>query len=172
VAEALLDLFWDHDQGGVFTTGRDAESLVTRPKDLMDNATPSANSLAALALLRLSALTGEDTLRERAVDILRLLSDLAGKHPAAFGHLLAAVDLHTTGSTEIVVTGDRPDLVRAVTEQFLPNAVLAWGERHDSPLWEGRDGDQAYVCRQYACRRPVTDADALRAELARPTRIA
>jgi uncharacterized protein YyaL (SSP411 family) len=172
VAEALLDLFWDHDQGGVFTTGRDAESLVTRPKDLMDNATPSANSLAALALLRLSALTGDDTLRERAVDILRLLSDLAGKHPAAFGHLLAAVDLHTTGSTEIVVTGDRPDLVRAVTEQFLPNAVLAWGERHDSPLWEGRDGDQAYVCRQYACRRPVTDADALRAELARPTRIA
>jgi uncharacterized protein YyaL (SSP411 family) len=172
VAEALLDLFWDHDQGGVFTTGRDAESLVTRPKDLMDNATPSANSLAALALLRLSALTGDDTLRERAVDILRLLSDLAGKHPAAFGHLLAAVDLHTTGSTEIVVTGDRPDLVRAVTEQFLPNAVLAWGERHDSPLWEGRDGDQVYVCRQYACRRPVTDADALRAELARPTRIA
>jgi uncharacterized protein YyaL (SSP411 family) len=58
-ADALLDLFWDDAEGGLFTTAHDGEHLVARPKDLLDNATPGANSLAAVALVRLSALTGE-----------------------------------------------------------------------------------------------------------------
>ncbi len=59
VADQLLMGYWDDERGGFYTTAHDAEPLVTRPKDLVDNATPSANSLAALALLRLAALTGE-----------------------------------------------------------------------------------------------------------------
>src|SRR6185295_8306580 len=92
-AEALLGLFWDDEAGGVFTTGHDGEQLVARPKDLLDNATPAANSLAAVALVRLAALTGVDRYRDRAEDILRLLGRVAGQHPTAFAHLLAAVDL-------------------------------------------------------------------------------
>ena len=61
-ADALLELFWDDERGGLFTTGHDAEALVARPKDLLDNATPSANALAAVGLLRLAALTGERAL--------------------------------------------------------------------------------------------------------------
>ena len=72
-ADALLDLFWDDERGGVFTTGHDAEALITRTKDLMDNATPGANGLAAVGLLRLAALTGDDRYRERGLDIVRLL---------------------------------------------------------------------------------------------------
>jgi uncharacterized protein len=165
-ADALLDLFWDAQRGGVFTTGSDAEALITRNKDLMDNATPGANSLAAVSLLRLAALTGEARYRNHAEQILRLAGPVATRHPTAFGHLLVAVDLATHGIDEVVVAGDRPDLVDVAQRMFLPGAVLAWGERFSSPLWEGRQDGAAYVCRDYACRLPVTDAATLTTQLA------
>jgi uncharacterized protein YyaL (SSP411 family) len=165
-ADALLDLFWDPQRGGVFTTGSDAERLITRNKDLMDNASPGANSLAAVGLLRLAALTGERRYRNHADQILRLAGPLAARHPTAFGYLLVAVDLATHGVDEIVVAGDRPDLVETAQRTFLPRAVLAWGERYDSPLWEGRTDGAAYVCRDYACNLPATDPAALAAQLA------
>ncbi|MFO7281260.1 MAG: thioredoxin domain-containing protein [Thermoanaerobacterales bacterium] len=165
-ADALLDLFWDEERGGLFTTGRDAEQLVVRTKDLMDDATPSANSLAAVALLRLAALTGEDRYRDHADRILRLTGPLAARHPTAFGHLLVALDLAVHGIDEVVVTGDRPDLVAVVQRSFLPGAVLAWGERYDSPLWAGRADGAAHVCRDYACQLPATDPGTLAGQLA------
>ncbi len=167
-ADALLGLFWDDEHGGVFTTGHDAEALIARPKDLMDNATPGANGLAAVGLLRLAALTGDDHYRERGEAIVRLLGPLAVAHPTAVGHVLAAVELVAHGTTEIVVAGDRPDLVAVAQQRFLPSAVLAWGERYDSPLWEGRDDGRAYVCRGYACQLPADDADTLASQLVRP----
>ena len=114
-ADALLDLFWDDEHGGVFTTGHDAEALIARPKDLMDNATPGANGLAAVGLLRLAALTGDDALpRARRGDRRACSARWPCEHPTAFGHVLAAVDLVARGTTEIVVAGDRPDLVDVV----------------------------------------------------------
>jgi uncharacterized protein YyaL (SSP411 family) len=165
VADALVDLFWDAEHGGVFTSGRDAETLIARPKDLMDNATPGANGLAAVGLLRLAALTGDEGYRERGFDIVRLLGPMAVQHPTAFGHVLAAVDLAVRGTTEVVIAGDRPDLLEVVRSRFLPNAVLAWGERTDGPLWEGRDDGKAYVCRSYACRLPADTPDELAQQL-------
>jgi uncharacterized protein YyaL (SSP411 family) len=164
-ADAMLDLFWDPEEGGVFTTGVDGEELVTRPKDLLDNATPSANSLAALALLRLAALTGDRRYQHHAQQILVLVGSLATTHPLAFPELLSAVDFHRSGATEIAVVGDRPDLVAAVSARYLPNAVLAWGEPYDSPLWESRTDGFAYVCRDYACLAPVDTVEALDAQL-------
>jgi hypothetical protein len=164
-AGALLELFWDDERGGVFTTGHDAETLIARPKDLMDNATPGANGLAAVGLLRLAALTDDARYRDAGEAIVQLLGPLATQHPTAFGHVLAAVDLVARGTTEIVIPGDRPDLVAAVQRRFLPNAVLAWGERYASPLWEGREDGQAYVCQGYACRLPATDVQTLIAQL-------
>ncbi|MBV8162618.1 MAG: thioredoxin domain-containing protein [Acidimicrobiia bacterium] len=165
VADAMLELFWDDAHGGLFTTGDDAEQLITRPKDVLDSAVPSANAVATVALLRLAALTGEARYREKAEAILRLLAEPMTRQPSAFCHLLEAVDLATTGATEIVVTGDRPDLVGAVQERYLPNAVVAWGERYDSPLFEGRGDGLAYVCRNYTCQLPAADVDALLGQL-------
>ena len=112
-----------------------------------------------------------ENLRGNAEAILHLLGAPAGQHPTAFANLLAAVDLATTGATEIAVVGERPDLVHAAAERYLPNAVLTWGEPFDSPLWEGRDpgtegAGRAFVCRDYACQAPVADVDALLAQLA------
>jgi uncharacterized protein YyaL (SSP411 family) len=167
-AEALLQLFWDDDDGGVFTSGHDAEQLVTRPKDLLDNATPSATSLAAVGLLRLGALTGIGRFTQRAEDVLRLLRQAAAEHPTAFGHLLAAVDLADAGITEIAVVGERDDLVRAVSQRYLPTAVLAWGQPYESPLWEGRRDGLAYVCRSYTCQAPADSVPALLGQLEQP----
>jgi uncharacterized protein YyaL (SSP411 family) len=160
-ADALLSLFWDDERGGVFTTGHDAEQLVTRAKDVLDNATPSANSMAAVGLLRLAALTGRDDYRARGEDVLRLLAEPVERHPSAFSHLLGAVDFVASGSREIVVAGDRRDLVDVVQRAFTPNAVLAWGERWSSPLWDGRVDGNAYVCEHFACRAPVSTPDDL-----------
>ena len=164
-ADALLELFWDDDGGGLFTTGSDAEQLIARQKDLSDNATPSANGQGALALLRLAALTGVDHYRERSETILALVAPLADRQPTAFTVSLTALDLATSGVTEVVVAGDAPELAAVVHQRYLPNTVLAWNEPYDSPLWEQRHDGRAYVCRNYACQLPVDDPAALAAQL-------
>ena len=164
-ADAMIELFRDDVNGALFTTGIDGERLITRPKELMDNAVPSANSLAATALLRLGALTGEDRYRQMADEIFRLLGELADRHPTAFGQLLCGLDLTTHGIDEIVVAGDRVDLLAVVRENYRPNAVVAWGERFDSPLWTDRDDGAAYVCRNFSCQLPARDTDTLRRQL-------
>ena len=164
-ADGLLDLFWDEDNGGAFTTGRDAEQLVAATKDLMDNAVPSANSLAAIGLSRLGALTGDERYAAAAEAALRLAGPLAAQHPTAFGHLLAAADLAAHGIDEVVIPGHSPALVEVVHQSFTPTAVLAWGEPYDSPLWEGRTEGNAYVCRHFTCQLPATDPETLRQQL-------
>jgi uncharacterized protein YyaL (SSP411 family) len=165
-ADAMLELFWDDGAGGLFTNGADAETLITRSKDLIDNAVPSANGNAALALLRLGALAGEGYYTQRGEDILGLVAGLARQHPTAFSRSLCAADLAAAGVTEVAVIGDQPDLVRAVQARYLPNAVLAWGEPYPSPLFEDRKDGLAYVCRDYSCQAPVPDVDSLLAQLA------
>lgn len=90
--------------------------------------------------------------------------------PVAFTGLVAAADLARSGLAEVVVTGDRPDLVDVVRRQYLPGAVLAWGEAYPSPLWEGRTGpevsDLAFVCRDYTCQAPTADPATLASQLA------
>ena len=164
-ADALLELFAD-EAGGFVTTGRDGEALVARSKDVMDNATPAANTLAASGLLRLAALTGEDRYGRAATDVLELLGEVSAQHPSAFANLLAAAEMGAVGLTEVAVVGDAPELVAVVQRAYRPNVVLAWGEPYPSPLWEGRDEGRAYVCRDYACRAPVTDPAGLQEQLA------
>jgi uncharacterized protein YyaL (SSP411 family) len=167
-ADALLALFVDPDNGGLFTTGSDAPSLIHRPKDITDNASPSANGLAAFALARLGAITGETSYTEASAAICRLVGDVATNQPTAFTHLLGAVELLTMGMVEVVVSGDRPDLLDAVRSQFRPRVVLVWGTPWDTPLWEQRTDDdpgRAYVCHDHVCELPASDIVTLTAQL-------
>ncbi len=156
-AEQMIELFWDSDQGGLWTTGHDAEELVTRPKDLLDGPTPSANSLAAVALMRLWGLTGREGFREKSIGIIRLLAQPIESHPSGFAHLLWALEMELLGLTEIAVVGDAPDLLAEALTPCLPLAVIAWGEPYGGPLWEGRQPGYAYVCEGHTCLAPIDD---------------
>ncbi len=167
-ASALLGLFAPEGEGGaLWTTGRDADPLVVRPRDLMDGALPSANAVAALALVRLGALTGERSFTEGASRIVAAASALLEQNPIGFADMVAASAL-VEATTEIVVAGERGDLLEVVRSLWLPGAVVAWGEPTDSPLWEGREPGAAYVCRHYACLLPARDPATLLGQLARP----
>jgi hypothetical protein len=165
-ADAMLVLFWDPAQGGLFTTGEDAERLIVRSKELFDGATPSANSVGAVALARLAALTGEQSYSDASEAILASLGEVMATQPTAFTHALGAVDLVADGVTEVAVVGDRPALVEAVQRAYLPRAVLAWGEPYPSPLWQGRPDGVAYVCRDYTCLVPASTIEDLEGQLA------
>jgi uncharacterized protein YyaL (SSP411 family) len=169
-AGGLIELFWDPAGGAFATTGSDAETLIARPVDTQDGALPSANSVAARALLRLSTLTGERYFGDRARAVIDSMAGALGAAPVAFTGLVAAARLATSAPTEVVVTGDRPDLLAVYRSRYLPEAVLAWGEPYESPVWEGRTGPEmvglAFVCRSYACRAPTSDLTKLAAELA------
>jgi len=88
LADELIARFADPELGGFFSTAVDQEALIARRKDLEDSPIPAGASSAALGLLRLAQLTGEQRYEQHAVSVLRLLQEIAPRHPAAFGHLL------------------------------------------------------------------------------------
>jgi uncharacterized protein YyaL (SSP411 family) len=91
LADAMIARFADPEQGGFFSTASDADALIARRKDVEDTPIPSGASSAALGLLRLAQISGEDEYERHAVSVLRLLHEVAPRHPAAFGHLLQAL---------------------------------------------------------------------------------
>ena len=88
LADVLIARFADTERGGFFSTAADGEALIARRKDLEDSPIPSGASSAAMGLLRLSQLTGESDYERHATSVLRLLHEIAPRHPTGFGHLL------------------------------------------------------------------------------------
>jgi uncharacterized protein YyaL (SSP411 family) len=170
LADTILARFADPQHGGFFATADDHEPLIARRKELEDAPIPAGASSAAFGLLRLSALTGEHRYEEAALGVLRLLHAVAPQHPAAFGHLLQALDFHYATVKEVAIVGpDAAPLERVVRAEFRPHLVVAGGPPDGVPLLEGRepvDGRAAaYVCEHFACLRPVTEPDELAALL-------
>jgi uncharacterized protein YyaL (SSP411 family) len=164
VARDLIDLCVDPESGGFFTTGHDAEALVVRPKEFLDGALPATNSIAVAALLRVQALDDSPAVRDAVERTITLALPLLSQHPGALADLVAALPM-LSGREEVVITGDRPDLLDEVRRHWLPAAVVAWGEADESPLFADRAPGLAFVCRGYACLAPAPDAVMLAGQL-------
>ena len=183
LADVILERFWDDEAQALFDTAADAESLVTRARDVTDNATPSGTSLAIELLLKLGDLLATGLYSERARYLLETIAEPMARYPNAFGHALGAADMAVRGAIEVAITGDPTDpgfdaLARVVAGRYLPSLVLTGGEGAGAEgiaLLDGRGADvpMAYVCRAYACDAPTSDvavlAEQLDAIVAAPT---
>ena len=139
------------------------------------SAVPSGNSVAATVLQRLGLFTGEDRYESAALSALRSVRNLMPRAPTMFGQALSALDLYLSRSKEVAIVGDPASedtraLVAEVQRTFMPNLVLAVGMATDSvPLLADRIAKNgkatAYVCERFACQMPVTEPEALAAQL-------
>jgi uncharacterized protein YyaL (SSP411 family) len=176
----MIERFADDDNGGFYDTSHDHERLISRPKDLYDGATPSANSVAVDVLLRLALLTGEPSYHDRAMRSLEAMAPLIARAPQAFGRWLCGLDFALGEPVEVAIVGDPGDaataaLLRVVRGPFLPNKVIALRAPDDDeaagrvPLLADRGPvggrPAAYVCRNFACRAPTADPEELARQL-------
>jgi uncharacterized protein YyaL (SSP411 family) len=168
LVDQILARFRDEQGGGFYDTPIDHEQLITRPKDLFDNATPSANSVTCDVLLRLALLFSNEDYARIATEALESVWPIAEKYPSGFGFLLGVAEWRTGQPKEIVLTGDIDDFRRVLGQTFVPHRVLVAGSgSSDLPLMQHRPADKtlAYVCIGYACEEPTSDPERLRALL-------
>ncbi|NUK58921.1 thioredoxin domain-containing protein [Streptomyces lunaelactis] len=175
----LLDIVIDQfvgEGGALYDTAHDAERLIRRPQDPTDSATPSGWTAAAGALLSYAAHTGSEAHRTAAEGALGVVKALGPRAPRFIGWGLAVAEALLDGPREVAVVGPQGDaemreLHRTALLAPAPGAVVAVGEPdgeefpllRDRPLVGGRPA--AYVCRNFTCDAPVTDASALARKL-------
>jgi uncharacterized protein YyaL (SSP411 family) len=181
-AQELADTLIEHfsaSGGGFYDTSDDHETLITRPRELQDNATPSGNGMAALVLQRLAGLAAEPRYAELAQHNLNGMQPLLAQYPLGFAQWLAALSYALAHAREIAIVGDTmsPE-VRTLLDTcsgYRPHQIVAAGTAGDVPLLQDRKPiagrAAAYVCdapsvrRALACRPPVTEPEALKALL-------
>ena len=169
LAEEMVAHFRDTGKG-FFDTRDDHDKLITRPKDLQDNAIPSGNALAVGALLRLAAYQGNGEYRQVVEESLAFVQGAAVRYPTAFGRWLCEFDFAASPVQEVAILGDISDsrtqtLVRTVWSTYRPNIVHSAASLplpegappllQDRPLVDGKPA--AYVCRNFVCLKPVTE---------------
>jgi uncharacterized protein YyaL (SSP411 family) len=181
-ARSLADMILSHfsdDRGGFFDTSDDHERLITRPRQVQDNAMPSGNAVAVDVLLRLAALTGSDTYRHPAEAVLEQLTSVMRRHPLASGHWLSVLTFHLSSPYAIALAGepaadDTQALLDVALGSYRPHQVVALSvpggdAASHIPLLVNRvqqDGRAtAHVCREFVCQLPVTDPRSLAAQL-------
>ena len=181
LADATIGLFWETDEGVFYDTGIDHETLVVRPRDFFDNATPCGSSVAVDVLLRLSVFTGESEYNRLASGLLRSVQQFMARAPLGMGHWLCALDFYLSTPNEIAIVGPLAHdgtqaLLQVAHGRYMPNKVLAGYDPSvpgnapgNTPLLDDKDMigglPTAYVCQNYACQLPVTSPEALAGQL-------
>jgi hypothetical protein len=180
LADVILERFIDREKGGFYFTSDDHEALIMRSKAAFDGSTPSGNSAAAMALLRLHGYTGDERYRVEAERTLKLFREFIEKQPFGFSHMLEAVDLYQRGPVEVVIAGSRnsPELLEWIERLgliYVPNLAIFVADEADAQsgfipeqVRDKRPIDgrlTAYVCREHMCTPPITTFKDLQKEL-------
>ncbi len=175
----LNRLFWDDAAGGFFFYGRDGERLIARPKEVYDGATPSGNSVSAYNLIRLYHLTGQTEWLTQAERLLASFAGTVRQYPPGHSFALLSLQALLHGYRLIVLAGRRADpqtaaLLSVLREAYHPLQAVVLNDP-EQPLQQlaphtadktMREGQAtAYVCENFACQAPLTEAQALRALL-------
>lgn len=184
LAESMITRFWDERDGGFYMTGNDHETLVARLKNPMDDAMPSANAVAAMALLRLGRLTGNPKFEEKGRKTVQAFQGAMEQRPAAFTGLLAAMDEWDASPMEVVLSGPEEDkdyqkMLETLHRDYRPHLRLVvhrGAETERRIPWAGGRGPvsgkpTAYVCKEGTCHPPVHTEQALYNLLGRPPEI-
>ena len=177
--QEMIRQFWDETQGGVFFTGKENETLIARSKSPYDNVLPSSNSVALFNLVRLGYLTGEETLKQKAEQVLHLFYGLLSEHPSGFAHMLSGLSFFFDPE-EIGIIGPRNDsrtqaMIKEINASYLPNKILSLTgpqgpfDEQWFPFLREKGigvGPTTFVCRGFTCLPPVKDEKELKKILA------
>ena len=172
----MIKHFWDEQDGGFYFTADDAEELIVRQKEIYDGAIPSGNSVAVLNLFRLARITADTDLEDKANKIMLAFSKDVKSVPSGYTQMMVALDFGISPSYEIVIAGnpqakDTKEMLKSLRKHFIPNkVVLLRPSDQEEPdiiriarfteYQSSLDGKAtAYVCLDYACKMPVTDAE-------------
>ncbi|HMJ90535.1 MAG TPA: thioredoxin domain-containing protein [Candidatus Acidoferrum sp.] len=174
LAESLVERFYDKEHGGFWQSTADSKDLILRVKDDYDGAEPSGNSVAAMSLLRLAAITERKDFRDAADKTIQLFADRLQQLPQAVPFMLAAFDFASEEPRRAVIVGDvsstgGKSLLCAAHAIYQPNKVVLSSEGAVEPFaktLKPKDGKAtAYVCTGTACQAPTHDADTLKKSL-------
>src|SRR6266542_3365612 len=170
--------FFDEKNGGYFRTSGKDQSVFLRMKDDNDGAEPAASSVAALNLLRLAQFRDDKTMAERARKTIDAFATTLSHFPSAMPQMLVALDYSLSKPRQIVVAGkkDAPGtkaLLKEVHRHFLPKTILLLADGSDGQKFLGEKNEAiraismvegkpaAYVCENFTCKAPVTEAEQL-----------
>jgi uncharacterized protein YyaL (SSP411 family) len=180
-AQELAGTMLEHfagSEGTMYDTSDDHETLITRPRDLQDNATPSGNAMAVTTLLKLAGFTDDLRYVDQAHQALSEMQPMMSQYPLGFGQWLQALAYALSKPREIAIVGepestDAQALLNVVRDGYRPFQVVALGAPNVQPasvpllqhrgLVEGQAA--AYVCRDSACQAPVADPEGLQSLL-------
>jgi len=168
----MIELFWDENNGGFFLSEND--DVIFKQKEIYDGALPSGNSVALLALVKLSKITGRNDLNEIAYKLVETFSGTIIKHPSAYTFFLSAFDFLLGPSFEIIIVGKSTDnlskILQPINSKFIPNKILLFKptDREDeinsiAPFlshYKAIDGKTTfYICTNYECKQPATSVE-------------
>ncbi len=173
LADALLARFED-DAGGFFFTAHDGEALMSRPKPLADEAMPSGNGVAALALQRLGFLLGESRYLAAAERTLRVAWRAMEEYPHGHATLISALEEYLEHPEIVVLRGPTEEIQtwqRSAAQLYAPRrlvfAIPADAQHLPGALADRRaaeNGTVAYRCVGTHCSMPLTSFEALASE--------